>query len=69
MPWRIAVFVPVILAVPTFVSIIFIHESPEWLLKKGRIEEYKRSMEFYQKDKVTFNILDTENYFAVLVPI
>lgn len=56
MPWRIAVFLPGILAIPTFVSILFLHESPEWLLKKGRIDEYKRSMEFYQIDKVDCDI-------------
>ena len=52
LPWRIAVFLPGILAIPTFVLIMFLHESPEWLLKKGRIEEYKKSVEFFQIDKV-----------------
>ena len=52
MPWRIAVFLPGILAIPTFASILFLHESPEWLLKKGRIDEYKKSVEFFQLDKV-----------------
>ena len=56
MPWRIAVFLPGILAIPTFASILFLHESPEWLLKKGRIDEYKKSMEFYQIDKVECDI-------------
>ena len=56
MPWRIAVFLPGILAIPTFASILFLHESPEWLLKKGKIDEYKRSMEFYQIDEVGCDI-------------
>merc|ERR1712032_220269 len=62
LPWRIAVFLPGILAIPTFVLIMFLHESPEWLLKKGRIDEYKKSVKFFQIDKRQFD--DNQDIFV-----
>jgi len=49
LPWRLAIFIPVIISIPTFIFILFLHESPAWLRQKGRIEEYQKSMEFYKK--------------------
>ena len=52
LPWRLAVFLPLVLCLPTFVCILFLHESPDWLRKKGRLVQYKQSMAFYQKCQV-----------------
>ena len=52
LPWRLAVFLPLVLCLPTFLCILFLHESPDWLRKKGRLVQYKQSMAFYQKCQV-----------------
>ena len=54
LPWRLAIFIPVIISIPTFIFILFLHESPAWLRQKGRIEEYQKSMEFYKKCEVNW---------------
>ena len=57
LPWRIVTLVPLVISIPTFVAILFLQESPEWLKKKGRVEEYEKSLMFYQKYEVsTFSL-------------
>ena len=50
-------FLPLVLCLPTFVCILFLHESPDWLRKKGRLVQYKQSMAFYQKCQVYLYLL------------
>jgi len=50
LPWRWAVAVPAILSVPIFVAVTFLHESPEWLNKKGQVHKCQAALEFYKKD-------------------
>ena len=50
LPWRWAVSVPAFLAVPVFVCIACLHESPEWLNKMGHNNQRQEALKFYQKD-------------------
>lgn len=50
LPWRIAVTVPAILAIPTFIAITFLHESPEWLNKTGQVKKCEEALRFYHKE-------------------
>ena len=50
LPWRIAVIVPAILAIPTFIAITFLHESPEWLHKNGQTKKCELALKFYHKN-------------------
>ena len=50
LPWRIAVIVPAILAIPTFIAITYLHESPEWLNKNGQTKKCEIALKFYHKD-------------------
>ena len=56
LPWRIAVTVPAILAIPTFIAITLLHESPEWLSKNGQVEKCQEALRFYQKELEEKNI-------------
>ena len=56
LPWRLAIFIPVIISIPTFIFILFLQESPEWLKQKGLLEEYQRSMTFYKKEEAKNSI-------------
>ena len=75
LPWRLAIFIPVIISIPTFIFILFLHESPAWLRQKGRIEEYQKSMEFYKKcevnwktDKFKFFYINWTAFSRILKP-
>ena len=60
LPWRLAVSIPAVLAVPMFIGICFVHESPDWLSKKERFEEMEQSASFYRRYSVMKdNIYDT----------
>jgi len=48
-PWRLAVAVPMLLALPVFIGLSFLHESPDWLSKKHRFEEMEQSVRFYRR--------------------
>ena len=50
--WRLTVAVPMLLAVPVFIGIVFLHESPDWLCQKHRLEEMEKSVSFYRRQKV-----------------
>ena len=50
LPWRWAVSVPAFLAVPVFVCIACLHESPEWLNKMGHNQKCGEALTFYMKD-------------------
>merc|ERR1719433_2124404 len=52
-PWRLAVSIPMLLAVPIFIGISFLHESPDWLSKKHRFEEMEQSVSFYRRYRDT----------------
>jgi len=79
LPWRLAVSVPMLLAIPTFIAITFLHESPEWLNKNGQVAKCEKALKFYQKDleekKVNIQIVkieakdDTTKRHAVLISV
>jgi len=48
-PWRMAIFIPTLMCLPILALVTILHESPDWLIRRGRIEEYNKSMNFYQK--------------------
>ena len=50
LPWRWAVSVPAFLAVPVFVCIACLQESPEWLNKMGHNHQCGEALTFYMKD-------------------
>ena len=50
LPWRWAVAFPAFVALPAFFGIINIHESPEWLHKKGYVKLCTQSCQYYQKE-------------------
>ena len=52
LPWRVAVSIPAIVAVPIFIGICFVHESPDWLNKKQRFEEMEQAASFYRRHSV-----------------
>ena len=54
-PWRMAIFIPTLMCLPILALVTILHESPDWLLRRGRIEEYNKSMNFYQKSKVLYH--------------
>jgi len=64
LPWRIAVMVPAILAIPTFIAILFLHESPEWLNKNGQTKKCDLACKFYHKQldekKIDIKIVEVE---------
>ena len=60
LPWRWAVSVPAFLAVPAFMAIAFLHESPEWLNKTGHEQQCQESLKFYQKDLESSRIKTTK---------
>merc|ERR1711953_890008 len=53
LPWRLAVSVPMVLALPIFIGLSFLQESPDWLRKKQRFEEMERSISFYRRYRDT----------------
>ena len=56
-PWRLAVAVPMLLALPVFIGLSFLHESPDWLSKKHRFEEMEQSVRFYRRYRVNDSCL------------
>merc|ERR1712106_6754 len=64
LPWRIAVMVPAILAIPTFIAILFLYESPEWLNKNGQTKKCDLACKFYHKQldekKIDIKIVEVE---------
>merc|ERR1712106_77167 len=64
LPWRIAVMVPAILAIPTFIAILFLYESPEWLNKNGQSKKCDLACQFYHKQldekKIDIKIVEVE---------
>ena len=59
LPWRVAVSIPAVLAVPIFIGLCFVHESPDWLNKKQRFEEMEQSANFYMRYSVIKTIYNT----------
>jgi len=49
LPWRWALAVPALLAVPVFCAVACLQESPEWLHKAGHREHALQAAIFYQK--------------------
>ena len=49
LPWRLTVAIPMFLAVPIFIGIFFLHESPDWLRKNQRLEEMEKAARFYRR--------------------
>ena len=43
---------PMLLAVPIFIGLSFLQESPDWLSKKHRFEEMEQSVSFYRRYRV-----------------
>ena len=41
-----------VLALPIFIGLSFLQESPDWLRKKQRFEEMERSISFYRRYRV-----------------
>ena len=54
-PWRMAIFIPTLMCLPILALVTILHESPDWLIRRGRIEEYNKSMNFYQKLEVLYD--------------
>ena len=50
LPWRLAVSVPAMLSIPICIALIFLHESPEWLIKNGQAEKCQEGLRFYQNE-------------------
>ena len=61
-PWRLAVAVPMLLALPVFIGLSFLHESPDWLSKKQRFEEMEQSVSFYRRYRVNH---DESDFFTL----
>ena len=61
LPWRLTVSLPMFLAVPIFIGILFLHESPDWLRKNHRFEEMERSVRFYRKYEVNLKYFQLMN--------
>ena len=57
LPWRLTVAIPMFLAVPIFIGIFFLHESPDWLRKNQRFEEMEKAVSFYRRYDVKFLII------------
>ena len=45
--WRLSTGMPVILSSTAFIGLMIVHESPDWLMNKGRWEKARKSFEFY----------------------
>ena len=57
LPWRLTGAIPMFLAVPIFIGIFFLHESPDWLRKNQRFEEMEKAVSFYRRYDVKFLII------------
>ena len=57
LPWRYALAVPALLAVPVFCAVACLQESPEWLHKAGHKEHALQAAIFYQKQIRSDSIL------------
>jgi len=47
--WRIPMAVQLIPAIPLFVCGFFLHESPLWLMRKGKVEQAHKALEGLRK--------------------
>jgi len=56
LPWRLTVAIPMFLAVPIFIGIFFLHESPDWLRKNQRFEEMEKAVSFYRRYDVDYDV-------------
>ncbi|XP_076058525.1 facilitated trehalose transporter Tret1-like [Oratosquilla oratoria] len=47
--WRqLALVVGISTSVPTFIGLLFLHDSPRWLANRGRFEETAKSLQFFR---------------------
>ena len=49
--WRIVVSLLAVVSALCFLGVIFIHDSPEWLLQKSLDDQAKSAWEFYNPAK------------------
>ena len=50
LPWRVATGVFMVTPLLSALLLIFVHESPTWLLRKGRKEQARDALYFYRGD-------------------
>ncbi|XP_076058524.1 facilitated trehalose transporter Tret1-like [Oratosquilla oratoria] len=47
--WRqLALVVGIFTSAPTFIGLLFLHDSPRWLANRGRFEEMAKSLQFFR---------------------
>ena len=56
--WRIVVSLLAVVSALCFLGVIFIHDSPEWLLQKSLDDQAKYAWEFYNPAKSEENFYE-----------